>query len=75
VNIPVSFICLEHVEAGKFTVPAYILDSLPLSQTGAIGISNVINFPLSAPGVDFASGVGVIQYNRSVVITTGGGGK
>lgn len=75
VNIPVSFTCLEHVEAGRFTVPAYILDSLPLSQTAGIGITNVIYFPLSAPGVDIASGLGTIQYNRSAVITNGGGGK
>lgn len=72
-NAPVSvqFACLEHVEAGQFTVPSYILGALPVGTAASIEVANLIYFPLSAPGIDYATGLTDITYTtRSSIIAT-----
>ena len=57
-----TYSCLEHVEAGQFTVPSYILNALPAGHSGSTVVSNLIYFPLSASGLDFATGLASIGY-------------
>jgi len=54
-----SFTCLAPVDAGQFTVPSYILLSLPAGN-GSVGIQNIIFSPLSAAGLDIGSGTASI---------------
>src|SRR6185295_8183739 len=60
-----NYLCMERVEAGQFTVPSYILSDLPTgssANTASKQVTNIIYFPLSAPGLDFASGIGYVGY-------------
>lgn len=67
-QVTAAFLCMERVQAGKFTVPSWVLSSLPASdpitQDGETingGILAVGNVPLTnavrftAPGFDFAT--------------------
>lgn len=56
-HVTVTYRCLEHVEAGQFTVPPYILMALPESAIGATQVINEIYFPFSADGLDYATGL------------------
>jgi hypothetical protein len=69
-----GFLCAEKLSAGKFTVPAWVLSSLPASATfmggvlpgGALGVgtapfTNVGRF--TGPGLDF----GVFTYEQATV--------
>ncbi len=72
----VGFLCTEKVAAGKFTVPAWVLSSLPKSdffnldgQTVPGGLVGVGTSPLTsvgrftAPGLDF----GVFTYEQATI--------
>ena len=61
VTVAGSYDCLEHVEAGQFTVPSYILSALP-AGAGSTQVSNLIYFPLSASGLDISTGLASIGY-------------
>jgi len=65
-----NYSCLEHVEAGQFTVPSYILQALPVGPAST-SVTNIVYFPLSASGLDFASGLATIQYTMSTTLSTG----
>ncbi len=69
-----NYSCLEHVEAGQFTVPSYILEALPVGPSST-AVSNIIYFPLSASGLDFASGLATIQYTMTTSLAGGNTGK
>jgi hypothetical protein len=69
-TVVANYSCLEHVEAGQFTVPSYILQALPVGP-GSTTVSNIIYFPLSASGLDFASGLATIQYTMTTTLSTG----
>jgi uncharacterized protein (TIGR03437 family) len=71
-----GFLCAEKVSAGKFTVPAWVLSSLPASQPVLLGgqsvsggLAAVGTAPLpaasrfSGPGLDF----GLFTYEQAVV--------
>ncbi len=62
-NLSVNYRCFEHVEAGQFSVPTYILKALPNGQAASTQVTNVINFPLSASGLDIASGLATVEYS------------
>jgi hypothetical protein len=70
-HVTVQYTCLEHVEAGQFTVPAYILQSLPIGTSAATTVSNVIYFPFTAPGLDVSNGLAVIQYTMNTSFSGG----
>jgi len=45
--------------------------AIPSFPNRAISITNVIYFPLSGSGLDFASGVANVHYSQGVAITAG----
>jgi uncharacterized protein (TIGR03437 family) len=55
------FLCVARVEDGQFTVPPYVLLSIP-AGTGALDMQNIMFFPMSASGLDTASAGIDIQY-------------
>lgn len=64
--VPVNYTCVEHIEAGQFTVPAYILSALPPAGiVFATQVADIIEFPLSAEGIDYSSGLGSIAYTAN----------
>jgi uncharacterized protein (TIGR03437 family) len=69
-TVVANYSCLEHVEAGQFTVPSYILQALPVGPAST-DVSNIIYFPLSASGVDFASGLTTIGHTMSTTLSIG----
>ena len=72
--IRANYQCMERVEAGQFTVPSYILSALPTGQSASAAstqVTNIIYFPLSAPGLDFATGVGYIGYTANTRFAPG----
>lgn len=72
--IRANYQCVERVEAGQFTVPPYILSALPTGQsasTASTQVTNIIYFPLSASGLDFASGVGYVGYTVNTTFAPG----
>jgi len=69
-TVVANYSCLEHVEAGQFTVPSYILQALPVGPAST-SVTNIVYFPLSASGLDFASGLATIQYTMSTTLSTG----
>jgi uncharacterized protein (TIGR03437 family) len=53
--VSATFTCLAPVSAGQFTVPSYILLSLPANQIGALNIVNETDpQSFSASGLDYA---------------------
>jgi uncharacterized protein (TIGR03437 family) len=65
-----GFKCMEQVEAGQFTVPAYILSAMPTGGSATMKLQNIIFFPLSADGLDYASGVGYVGYSAPATFAT-----
>ncbi|MCU1336511.1 MAG: hypothetical protein JWO19_2092 [Bryobacterales bacterium] len=60
-----TYICLAPAAAGQFTVPSYVLLSLP-SGTGTASVANsTIPTPFSVSGVDFANATGSISVSVS----------
>ncbi len=60
--LTVGFTCLAPVEAGKFTVPSYILSALP-AGTGGIAMQHQVQSPLTAGGIDVGIGIGDISFS------------
>ncbi|MCZ2147821.1 MAG: hypothetical protein LC126_08585 [Bryobacterales bacterium] len=71
-----GFLCAEKVAAGKFTIPAWVLSSLPKSDTFALGDQSMPGGLLgvgaapftdtgrfTAPGLDF----GVLTYEQATI--------
>jgi uncharacterized protein (TIGR03437 family) len=58
-GLPVGYLCLAPAEAGQFTVPSYILQSLPAGN-GSPLVQNIVYAPLTASGLDIALGVATI---------------
>ena len=60
-----TYLCLAPVAAGQFTVPSYVLLSLP-SGTGSTSVQSTTNPTLfSASGLDFGAAVGTVQVSVS----------
>ena len=57
-----DFTCLAPVEAGQFTVPSYILLSLPAGN-GSLGVQNIVFAPLAAAGLDIGTAEADIEYS------------
>ncbi len=58
-----SFACFAPVAAGTFTVPAYVLATLPASTGGALEIANETALQtFTAPGLDLGYAVGEVYY-------------
>ncbi len=57
-----GFTCLTTADAGKFTVPAYILSALPAGSGGA-QIQNSVQLPMAAPGIDIGTAVGQVSVS------------
>jgi uncharacterized protein (TIGR03437 family) len=55
-----GFTCLTYADAGHFTVPSYILSSLPAGN-GGTEVQNDVYAPLPASGLDMAFGLGVVS--------------
>jgi uncharacterized protein (TIGR03437 family) len=58
-----AFTCLAPADAGKFTVPAYILSVLPPGTSGFLQVQNAIQLPLSASGIDLGLAVASLSYS------------
>jgi hypothetical protein len=57
-----TFICIASVEAGQFTVPSYVLLSLP-AATGSTTVQNGTSAPMfSATGIDFGTAFGSVSF-------------
>jgi uncharacterized protein (TIGR03437 family) len=58
-----TYVCLAPAAAGQFTVPAYVLLSLP-SGTGTASVASSTNpTPFSVSGVDFANAFGSVSVS------------
>jgi hypothetical protein len=64
VNTTVNFSCRAKVEDGQFTVPSYILSSLPAGK-GALGLYDIFFESMTVPGLDYASAGGDIGRTES----------
>jgi hypothetical protein len=71
-TIQAGFTCLAPVEDGRFTIPSYILATLP-SGIGGMLLQNDVYSPLSASGLDSAIALGSVGY--SMTATYGAGAK
>jgi hypothetical protein len=55
-----AFICVERATAGQFTVPSFILQSLPVSDVrngdtqGGLSVSSIGGSPFTVAGLDLA---------------------
>lgn len=67
-----GYTCVAPVEARQFSVPSYILLGLP-NGSGGTEVQNYIPAPLTASGLDVATGVGVVAYTVPSTYTSGGG--
>jgi uncharacterized protein (TIGR03437 family) len=59
-----GYTCLVPVEAGQFTVPSYILSSLP-PGSGGTNVQNYITSSLSATGLDIAMAIADITFSAA----------
>ena len=57
-----GYTCLTTADAGKFTVPSYILSALP-AGSGGTGLQNQVQSPLSASGLDIGIAIGDIALS------------
>lgn len=62
-----GFTCLAPVEAGTFTVPAYILSALPAGR-GAVELQNYVYGPLAASGLDIGYAFGDIAITENAMV-------
>jgi len=61
-----SFICFAPVAAGTFTVPAYVLATLPASTSGSLEIVNqTAPQTFTATGLNYAYATGEVGYNNN----------
>jgi hypothetical protein len=58
-SLIIGYTCTAPVEAGQFTVPPYILMSLPGGPAGT-GMQNAIDSPLVTAGLDEAMAIGSV---------------
>ncbi len=63
--VKADFTCVAPVEAGQFTVPPYILLSLP-AGTGSLNLQNAVFAPLTATGLDVGTVDADIDYDAPV---------
>ena len=60
------FTCVAPVGAGQFTIPAYVLLSIPASETGTLTVTNQSNpVVFTAAGIDY----GVLNSSVSYSVT------
>jgi hypothetical protein len=60
----VGFTCLAPAGDGRFTVPSYILLSLP-TGAGGVEVQNILYSSLSASGLDIGLALGSISYSAT----------
>ncbi len=63
--VKADFTCMAPVEAGQFTVPSYILLSLPAGN-GSLNLQNAVFAPLTATGIDVGTVDADIDYDAPV---------
>jgi len=57
------FSCLAPVAAGQFTVPAYVLATLPASTSGSLSVGNeTVPTSFTATGLNFGYAIGIVDY-------------
>lgn len=62
-NASASFTCLSPVAPGSFTVPSYVLLTLP-NGSGTLGVGNeTIPTSFTATGLDYAAAIGYVSYS------------
>jgi uncharacterized protein (TIGR03437 family) len=60
------FTCLAPVAAGQFTVPSYVLGTLPASTIGSLGVANeTVPQSFTATGLDYGFAIGYVSYDIS----------
>jgi uncharacterized protein (TIGR03437 family) len=59
-----SFECYAPVSAGQFTIPSYILMTLP-AGTGSIALQDQVFQPISLPGIQYSNGVAYLTLSAS----------
>ena len=60
-----SFTCFAPQSALQFTVPAYVLDTLP-AGTGSLSVENITSYTkFTATGLDYGTGFGFTGYSTS----------
>jgi hypothetical protein len=65
-SVSASFVCLAPVGDQKFTVPSYVLLSLP-AGTGSLGVSNFSNLvKFTATGLDYGYAIAGVESDESV---------
>ena len=65
-----AFSCIERANAGRFSVPSYVLSSLPATTGSSIGILSVNNTTVpvtfTATGLDLGTVTGSTGFNKTV---------
>ncbi len=60
------FTCLAPVAAQQFTVPSYVLGTLPASTNGSLNVANeTVPQSFTATGLDYAFAIGYVSYDIS----------
>jgi hypothetical protein len=61
-----SFVCFAPVAAGTFTVPSYVLGTLPASASGSLEVVNetALQF-FTATGLDYGYAIGEVGFNNN----------
>lgn len=57
-----NFVCASPAEAGQFTVPPYVLASLPAGAGAVVVANQTVPQPFTATGLDVGSAVGVVSF-------------
>ena len=58
------FVCLAPVAAGQFTVPPYVLATLPASTNGSLSVqNNTAPQSFTATGLDYGFAIGLTSYD------------
>jgi uncharacterized protein (TIGR03437 family) len=61
-----SFVCFAAVAAGTFTVPPYVLATLPASTNGGLEVANeTASQTFTATGLDYGYAIGEVAYNNN----------
>jgi uncharacterized protein (TIGR03437 family) len=61
-----NFVCFAAVAAGTFTVPAYVLATLPASTSGSLEVADeTASQTFTAAGLDYGNAIGEVAYNNN----------
>jgi hypothetical protein len=61
-----NFVCFAPVAAGTFTVPPYVLATLPASTSGGLEVANeTASQTFTATGLDYSYAIGEVAFSNN----------